>query len=178
MPANKNDAPTGKTVAANIARHRKDRRLSYAELSRKLTELGRPIPTLGLRKIESDERRVDVDELLALSVALDAPPADLLLPHDVDKDAKVEASGFPEGIGMAELRHWVMFSTYTGLPFALEAAARDHDERHPGFKAALEQALGSVDERIARAVDAAFEARAKGHGKAGFTFEGDPNGDD
>ncbi|MFC9874340.1 helix-turn-helix domain-containing protein [Nocardia salmonicida] len=171
--------PTGETVRANIARHRAGLNLGYAELSRQLEALGRPIPVLGLSRIEKGERRVDADDLMALAVVLDVPPADLLLPYDVDKAEKVEATGFPEGIDMAKLRHWVTFSTYTGLPFAIEAAAREHNKRHPEFKASLEQALGSVvDERIARAVDAAFEARAKGHGNAGFTFEGDSNGDD
>lgn len=54
----------------------------YAELSRKLAEMGREIPPLGLRRIETGERRVDVDDLVALALALDLSPLALLLPTD------------------------------------------------------------------------------------------------
>jgi transcriptional regulator with XRE-family HTH domain len=74
--------PTGRTVADNVKRVRGHRSLNYAELSRKLTELGRPISPLAVRRIEEGDRRVDVDDLLALAVALGVPPNSLLLPHE------------------------------------------------------------------------------------------------
>jgi hypothetical protein len=66
----------GLAVATNVRRYRGD--TSYAELSRRLTEIGRPIPPLGLRHIEAGNRRVDVDDLVALGVALDIAPLALL----------------------------------------------------------------------------------------------------
>lgn len=71
--------PTGEIVRENVSRLRG--RTQYKELSERLTALGRPIPPLGLRRIEAGERRVDADDLMALSVALGVPPNSLLLPH-------------------------------------------------------------------------------------------------
>jgi transcriptional regulator with XRE-family HTH domain len=72
--------PTGVAVAANIESLRKSQNLSYAELSRRLDQLGRPIAPLGLTRIRDHKRRVDVDDLVALALALDVSPATLLLP--------------------------------------------------------------------------------------------------
>ncbi len=74
--------PIGVNVNHAVQRFRDKRRLGYAELSRKLAELGREIPPLGLRRIESGERRVDVDDLVALALALDVSVLALLLPTD------------------------------------------------------------------------------------------------
>ncbi|WFR72938.1 helix-turn-helix transcriptional regulator [Prescottella defluvii] len=74
----------GQSVASNLRRLREDANLTYAELGRRLETVGRPIPTLGLRKIESFERRVDADDLVALALALDVSPATLLMPLSED----------------------------------------------------------------------------------------------
>ncbi|WP_138845253.1 helix-turn-helix domain-containing protein [Rhodococcus pyridinivorans] len=76
--------PSGVSVAQNIRHLREGANLTYAELGRKLESMGRPIPTLGLRKIESFERRVDADDLVALALALDVTPATLLMPKSKD----------------------------------------------------------------------------------------------
>ncbi|MEV4708869.1 helix-turn-helix transcriptional regulator [Actinoplanes sp. NPDC049316] len=67
-------------VAAAIARIRNQRRMPYTELSTRLEAIGRPIPVLGLRRIEKGERRVDVDELAALARALGVPAISLIFP--------------------------------------------------------------------------------------------------
>jgi len=72
--------PTGMTVADNIRRFREARRLGYAELSRGLSDLGREIPPLGLRRIEAGVRRVDTDDLVTIALALNVSPLALLLP--------------------------------------------------------------------------------------------------
>ena len=84
MAGKKSDlGPIGENVAAAVKRFRDDeRRLSYAELSRKLAELGREIPPLGLRRIESGDRRVDADDLVALALALNVSPLALLFSTD------------------------------------------------------------------------------------------------
>lgn len=91
-PQKKNPlGPTGKTVADNIKRMRGD--MQYVKLAARLEELGRPIPTLGLRKIESYERRVDADDLVALAVALEVSPIALLMPDSAAHDSTVTATG-------------------------------------------------------------------------------------
>ena len=72
--------PTAQTVRANIAEFREAAELTYAEISRRLDEAGRPIPPLGLRRIEAGERRVDVDDLTAIAVVLDVSPMRLCYP--------------------------------------------------------------------------------------------------
>ncbi|ETT25285.1 hypothetical protein RR21198_4025 [Rhodococcus rhodochrous ATCC 21198] len=72
--------PVGTTVASNIERFRKAQGLSYVEVSRRMKQLGRPIAALGLTRIRDLQRRVDVDDLVALAQALGVSPADLLRP--------------------------------------------------------------------------------------------------
>lgn len=67
-------------VAHNVAELRSLRGLSLRDLSVRLRQLGRPILPSGLFKVESGERRVDTDDLVALAVALDVTPTRLLLP--------------------------------------------------------------------------------------------------
>lgn len=86
--------PTGVTVAQNIARIRRAKTLTYTELASRLEDLGRVIPTLGLRKIESGGRRVDTDDLIALALALDVSPTTLLMPPADDASTTVnQATG-------------------------------------------------------------------------------------
>lgn len=68
--------PAGRTVAANVKAARGF--MPYAELARRLDGHGRPIPPLGLRRLEAGTRRVDVDELVALAAVLGVMPQDLL----------------------------------------------------------------------------------------------------
>ena len=72
--------PLGLNVARNVRQLREQAGYGYAELSRLLTDMGRPIPPLGLRHLEAGERRVDVDDLWALAFALNTAPITLLLP--------------------------------------------------------------------------------------------------
>ncbi|MFD3955960.1 MULTISPECIES: helix-turn-helix domain-containing protein [Streptomyces] len=71
---------TGDQVRANLLRLRTVRRLSTVKLSAKLREAGRPIPPSGITRIEKGERRVDVDDLLALAQTLQVPYAQLIEP--------------------------------------------------------------------------------------------------
>jgi transcriptional regulator with XRE-family HTH domain len=73
--------PTALRTAENLRRIRQERGLSYAELARRLAGLGHSIIDTGLLKIEKGERRVDVDDLVALAVALDVAPNTLMLPR-------------------------------------------------------------------------------------------------
>lgn len=69
----------GRNVAENLIRLRKVRGLSTRQLSVRLGEIGRPIPASGITRMEFSERRVDVDDLVALAAALDVEPSQLML---------------------------------------------------------------------------------------------------
>lgn len=73
---------TGETVRKNIRRIRDERGVSGPELSERLAGLHRPIPPLGIHRIESGTRRVDVDDLVAIALALGVSPLALLLPTE------------------------------------------------------------------------------------------------
>jgi transcriptional regulator with XRE-family HTH domain len=73
--------PTGLMLAENIRRIRTMRAWTYVDLAARLAAAGRPIPVLGLRRLEHGERRADADDLTALAAVfgvgvqqlLDAP---------------------------------------------------------------------------------------------------------
>ena len=84
--------PVATHVSRNVADLRRKRGMSLAQLSEVMTDFaGRPILASGLGKIETGERRVDVDDLVALAMALDVSPVRLLLPRP-----QAEASGGQE----------------------------------------------------------------------------------
>ena len=74
--------PIGAYLIRNLEQIRTARRLSYQDLSVRLKQVGRPIPALGLSRIEKGTRRVDADDLVGLALALGVNPAALLLPRD------------------------------------------------------------------------------------------------
>lgn len=77
----KEAGPSSQRVAENLRRIRRERDLTTAALSRRLAEIGHPIADTGITKIEKGDRRVNVDNLVALAVALDTTPNRLLLPE-------------------------------------------------------------------------------------------------
>lgn len=81
--------PTAERVAANLRELRKARGLDLAGLSARMGDLGQPIGISGLSKIELGQRRVDVDDLMALAVALDVGPARMLLPATATPNGEV-----------------------------------------------------------------------------------------
>jgi transcriptional regulator with XRE-family HTH domain len=78
--------PVAPRVSANLRELREKRGLSLAELYARLDRLGRPIVPTGLHKIEKGTRRVDVDDLVALAMALNVTPTRLLLPGAAQPD--------------------------------------------------------------------------------------------
>jgi transcriptional regulator with XRE-family HTH domain len=81
LPALSHENATGLTVAENIQRTRKSQQVSLAELAARLDKMGRRIGLSSLSKIENGDRRVDVDDLVAIALALDVSPLGLLLPR-------------------------------------------------------------------------------------------------
>lgn len=114
--------PSGQLVASNVKRLRTEQRITYAELSRKLSDMGRPIPTLGLSRIESEERRIDVDDLIAISIALDVSPITLLLSHGEDSEMiEVTGAGTTKARDFSNFVQGYQSLTTKGLDFALRS---------------------------------------------------------
>jgi|SRR5215217_965559 len=105
-----NLGPTGKAVCANVKRWRDEKNLTYAELARRLERIGRSIPVLGLRRIESEDRRVDADDLVALALAFEVAPITLLMPgmpRAADRHAKVAVTGVKGRVSAEKLWLWL-----------------------------------------------------------------------
>lgn len=85
--------PTSDRVAANVRALRRDRGLDLADLSARLEKLGQPLGINALSKIELQKRRVDVEDLVALALALDVTPNRLLLPAAASGEVQL-TSGF------------------------------------------------------------------------------------
>lgn len=100
--------PIGVAVAQNVETLRELRNLSYAKLSRRLTKLGRPIAPLGLTRIRDLQRRVDVDDLIALALALQIPPIELLLPPGGAPSQKLAVTDAGPQYTHEQVRNWVM----------------------------------------------------------------------
>lgn len=88
--------PTGERVADNTKKLRERMGLSYMDLSARLVTIGRPLGPDALYKIEAKKRRVDADELVALSIILRATPNALLLPLDLDEGGAHNTALTPE----------------------------------------------------------------------------------
>lgn len=74
----------GLTVIENIKSLRVQQRLNYTELAAKVTEAGRPLNAVGIRRIEEGERRLDIDEIAAMATALGVTVQALLDPDAME----------------------------------------------------------------------------------------------
>lgn len=153
--------PTGRTVAENVKRVRDGRSLNYADLSRKLVQLGRAISPLAVRRIEDGSRRVDVDDLMALAVALGVPPNSLLLPH---ADPSPETSG--TGVGAVEFREVWAWANGSAGPIGHEDDWLSREIARPVISReadapSTQEALQRIQELVAEL--AASEAARRGH---------------
>jgi transcriptional regulator with XRE-family HTH domain len=90
--------PVGETVRRNLLSFRGRRGLTLSEVSARLSELGHPMSVSTLSGVENGGRRVDVDDLIHLCLALDISPAAMLMPHATDAEEDV-SSAFPHPAG-------------------------------------------------------------------------------
>lgn len=98
----------GQVVRHNLPRYRKLRRMTLAELSARLDALARPMSVPTLSAVENGKRRIDVDDLVALALALDVIPTALLMPPADHPDARVEPfPGAPPGATAAGWWAWL-----------------------------------------------------------------------
>ena len=80
---------TGLAVASNVARLRNARGLTTVQLAKLLEEAGRPITASSITKLELGQRKVDVDDLVAIAIALRVSPTALLLPPTAEPTATI-----------------------------------------------------------------------------------------
>lgn len=123
---------TGRHAAAQIARQRNAQGLSYVALSNRLEDLGWPLPVLALRRIEAGARRVTVDDLFALAVALGVSPVELVTGESENTPA---GTGVPPGVTTDEVLAWAR--NETGL---------STDERLDYWSHAADRAMAEIEE--------------------------------
>jgi transcriptional regulator with XRE-family HTH domain len=71
----------GERIGPTVRRLRRERGLDLRALADRLAEEGHPIKLGQLSKLELGDRRVDVDDLVALAVVLNVTPTQLLMPE-------------------------------------------------------------------------------------------------
>jgi len=114
----KEPGPTAQRVAANIRRIRRGRDLAAVKLSERLEGIGYPIADTGITKTEQGTRRVDVDDLVPLALALGVTPNVLLLPEVSYLDSPETYQLTPAVSGNAE-RLWQWAQGERPLPLPL-----------------------------------------------------------
>lgn len=82
--------PVGRQVAASVDQLREARGWSWRKMSAEVEQLGRPILPLGFTRMMRGDRRTDVDELVALAVALRVDPNALLFNRRAERDDMIE----------------------------------------------------------------------------------------
>jgi transcriptional regulator with XRE-family HTH domain len=153
--------PVGDALAGNIARLRESQRLTYVQLSESLERVGRPIPVLGLRRIERRQRRVDAGDLLALAAVLGVPPVDLLVspaaaaaePYAITPEINAPSGAVREWIG----GRWLF---------------------EPGTATELATAVAGMPQERAERLAAEWLGAAKHEGLARYIAAGRRNGSD
>ncbi|TAJ46277.1 MAG: XRE family transcriptional regulator [Herbiconiux sp.] len=85
--------PNGVRFGDRVRRIRQHLELTQDDLSRLMTTFGRPIPKASIGRIESGDRRVDVDDVMAFARAFDVSPLALLLPFPESPDEQVNLGG-------------------------------------------------------------------------------------
>lgn len=102
--------PTARAVAANVKKLREDWDMNYTEVSERLMKAADwSINAVGIRRIESGERRVTPDDLAALAVAFGVSPATLLMPsvRTVSTDDEVEVTGLRQALRAETAWEWI-----------------------------------------------------------------------
>lgn len=105
---------TAETVSANVKRLRTKQNLGLRGLSTKLGEVGRPLGHSAIDQIEKGTRRVDVDDLMALAVALEVSPSTLLMPNAENAEDQVYATGWEHAADAAQVWGWLQTDVSLG----------------------------------------------------------------
>jgi transcriptional regulator with XRE-family HTH domain len=170
----------GETVSRNIKRLREEQRLTFVELADRLSKIGRPIPVLGLRRIERGERRVDVDDLFAFAEVFGVAPS-ALLPED-EKHAELLEIAFALAVAQTTGTgaHWALARIFknrvfpderliklgglSATPAGKAAAQAELDRLGYGDPTETDQLVGERDSKITTGGESAERDRASGEG--------------
>lgn len=108
--------PTSLTVAGNLRRLRKDREWSLRAMAEKMPA-AHPIGFATLGEIERGQRRVTVDDLMALALVLEVSPVALLMPWTKHaNEPRLETSGSEELRAPVALLRWMLgFQAWSGF---------------------------------------------------------------
>lgn len=113
-------------IATNIKRIRKVRDINGRDFIAQLEERGMKLLPSGLTALEKGERRVTVEELLIIAVALNTSVVDLLMPDDGSD--LVVAKGIPP-LSPGQLSAWVSGnSPWRQLPYGTPIDAQVFEE--------------------------------------------------
>lgn len=170
----KEPGPTATRVAEAMRRIRRGQNLTTAELSRRLSALRYPIADTGITKAEKGDRRVDVDDLVPLALALGITPNTLLMPDADWLGARTVHELTPAVAGTAEeLWQWAQGETPLPAPVPALPSPADGNQvleftirSRPYLLTARPPGAGGGPERelteLAIAVTRAVKAGAKG----------------
>lgn len=135
--------PAGRNLAANAGKLLEARGMSQRRLSAELERAGCPIQPLGVARMLKGERRVDVDEAVALAAVFSVPLGVLLSPAGADgndaRPAFCEASNLIMGIEellaaddaeTRTIRAGCVGRSARRLQIEVEAAVRDYLSAH------------------------------------------------
>lgn len=81
--------PTGARLADNVKAIRERLPLTTEQLAERITRLGRPMRANTITKIEKGQRRVDIDDAMALAIALRVNLSTLVLPYSTKGSAQL-----------------------------------------------------------------------------------------
>lgn len=97
--------PTGRTIAENLARLRKERGYTTTQLAAMMDAYGFAITATSITKTELCQRKVEAEELFIFSIALDVNPSALYGPPT--QDCTLEVSGLKKPISGRKLWDWL-----------------------------------------------------------------------
>jgi transcriptional regulator with XRE-family HTH domain len=104
------DGPVRKVVGENIQRVRSLRQMTVRDLAARLKELGLPLSASGVSEVEHASRKLGIDELLIIAIALNTSVIDLISPiSEPDTTAAINlqvAEGI-EPVHPQELQRWM-----------------------------------------------------------------------
>lgn len=132
---------TTATVARQVRKRRQELGMDLSRLSEELSKANWPIPIAALSRLENGYRRIDVDDLMALAVALSTTPNELLI-SEGDPEFGV-ATGAPDWLREDEARMWLAGT----LPLDREMMRRYWATRIGEYMTQLEVAQANLKAR-------------------------------
>lgn len=117
-PATAASLPAGRRVGQMVRQLRHRHGIDLRELSARLAEVGHPIGLGQLSKLELGQRRIDVDDLLALAVVFNTSPNSLLFPGYPGPSGEDVPVTLTPHISQpwAEVWHWAIGSGWLRRP--------------------------------------------------------------